>query len=556
MKSLKDIKKFRIPMIIACIYWFISTVMQFDRLFFTYDSETVFMLLAKFLFLLLLMILCISISKAVKKVRSGERIWQRGFFIFKVHFFVMQCLLLVLWPGTWSWDDLWVLDDISTYKTFGGWHHILTGLYQDLLLQILPFPGGIIVLQVMLVSFCVAFVITKTEVLFEIRVIKNYIIDILLKIFPFLLPPIIMYQFSGYRMGIYIYIEIVMLIMSLSMLKENKKWSICYLIFFCILCVLTATWRTESFIYIPFILIVLAMAKDTVITRSSKLICSIMFIAGCTGIIFLQNRALGDSNYQIISLLGPCAELVRIADVREDYEELAAIDKVADTAIILKESYMDGEQLYWNTGCIRNRNNDRKDDYTLNEYNGFLMAFFRLSIKYPKTVLFERLSVFIKGSGITGETHTNIYAAASIFDNDSENRAARKVLEKNWIAFSPIVKDFRKVFIRTLGALKSDGTYIGIMQMLLWNALIPELIILLFWVELLIKKKWRYAFLYAALLMRFVIVVMTEPAGRIMYFLSFYLLGYFLLICRIFKWWEFTLNDRMLPAVHYLWEKE
>lgn len=95
-----------------------------------------------------------------------------------------------------------------------------------MLLQILPFPGGIIFLQNTIISLCVAFSVVKIEKVFGIPAISNPVLDIVIKLLPFLLPPILMYQFSGYRMGIYVYLELVMLVILIGLNKTKSKWGV------------------------------------------------------------------------------------------------------------------------------------------------------------------------------------------------------------------------------------------------------------------------------------------------------------------------------------------
>lgn len=130
------------PILIALIQWLLSTVLQIDRLFFTYYRLSKYMLATKALYLISLLIVWCFIFEARKNIKNGDFAWKRGFFVFKVYFSVMMLLLLVLWPGTWAWDDLGTLSAISYYEGWNAWQHVLTGVYQDVLLQILPFPGG------------------------------------------------------------------------------------------------------------------------------------------------------------------------------------------------------------------------------------------------------------------------------------------------------------------------------------------------------------------------------------------------------------------------------
>lgn len=195
---------------------------------------------------------------------------EKRFFHIQSLFFVNDVFLLIVWPGTWAWDDLNTLNKISTYEGWNPWQHILTGIYQDILLQILPFPGGIILLQNVIISVCVAFVVTKLESSFDIGRLRNPVIDSMVKLFPFFTPPLLLYQFSGYRMGMYVYLELVVLVMLICAWKEPVTWSWTQLLLFSALSVIIASWRTESFFYVPGIGLLVLFVKNTVLTPPQK----------------------------------------------------------------------------------------------------------------------------------------------------------------------------------------------------------------------------------------------------------------------------------------------
>lgn len=525
--------EYKIPLLLAVTQWFITTILQVDRAFFTYDNETKYYVTIKILYMLFLLIIWCFGFTAAKKIIKQDSEYRRGFQIFCFYFAIMLVLLLILWPGTWAWDDLHTLNGIQGYESFNPWQHIITGIYQDLMLQILPFPGGIIFLQNVIISICVAFVVTKLEKVFAIKIIKNFLMDIFLKVIPFLLPPVLMYQFSGYRMGLYVYLELVMLTILICFNKENMglKWH--YIILFCFLTVIVSTWRTESFFYIPCVCILILFIKKSVLSIVRKIVCILVIVIGFLGVNTLQKQALGDSNYQIISLLRPCAELVRIADCQKDAEELAAIDRVTDLGVIYSNPTLDGETLYWNTECVRNRNANPDDDYTKEDYNNYVKAFIKLSLKYPKIVIKERWNLFVMGSGLTGLTFRNVEGAAGLFEPNNGNVVAGLMQEKGWLASTPVFKHLRMSTIYMLG-----GNRFNVIRRLVWNAIIPIVLLLYAWIKMLIQRDWYMWFVCSSVVVKIPIVILTQPSSWLMYLLSFYLLGYTFIVYKV--WINFS----------------
>ena len=529
-------EKYQIPLKIAVIQWFITTVLQVDRAFFIYEYETKCFWIVKFFYFMFLVIAWSFGFNVYKQLKSENLEYKRGVQIFVIYFSIVMGMLLIVWPGTWSWDDLWTLDVIKHYSEFNAWQHIITGLYQDVMLQILPFPGGIIFLQNVIISICVAFSITKLEKIFPLFRIKNTILDVVLKSIPFLLPPVLLYKFSGYRIGLYVYLEVAVLILLVCLYKENKKWTWKGILLFSFLVIIVSCWRTESFIYIPFFGILILFAHESVITFRKKIICILFFSVGFIGMTKWQSYETGNNNYQIVSTLRPCVELIRHADYVKDEKELTTINKVLDLNIIYENPSLNGENLYWGTGCVRTRNTDPLDDYSDMDYKNYLRAFIKLAIRYPKIVIKERVELFMSSIGMKGECVRNTNKAVELFDVNSENEIAKRTQKMKWIANTPVCKKFRKSVISLL-----DGK--NILKKIIWNAAIPIIALIVLWGKTLIHKNKYLCMLITSVIIRIPLVVLTQPSNWFMYFLSFYLLGYIVVVYEI--WIYFS------KIVHY-----
>lgn len=518
------IQKNKIPLGIASVQWFVTTVFQVDRLFFSYDLDRKYLITTKILYYMVLIVSWCFAAEGYRRLRAGNAFYQRAFYFFKIYLSILMVLLVFLWPGTWSYDDLWTLIAISAYDSWHPWQHTITGIYQDVLLQILPFPGGMILLQNIIISVCVAFSVTKLETILDLRRLHNRLADAILKLLPFLLPPVLMYQFSGYRMGLYVYLELAMLIMLLEMKKETQEWSWVYLALFCVLCSIVAVWRTESFCYLVLACVMVWCSRGKALSRKKKGAALLLLVTGFLTLNQVHNAELGNADYKIISLLNPCAELVRHADPIADEAELLTIGRVVDWVTIRNEPSIPGTG--WGTDIIQG-------GYTDEEYGAFVRAVVTLSLKYPKVIFAERWRIFGKALGVTEWSKTNVEDSAVLYDGTQENLPAQAVLEKGWIANKPVFRRIRKHMIYLLGIRKMDGSDSGFCQRLVWNAAIPLLLLIGGWFEMLFRKKWFLLGVGTAVLVRVPIVFLTEPSGWIMYLLSFYLLGYVFLLYRL-----------------------
>ena len=520
---LKSLKNYMLPIILALLQWIATVVLNVDKSFFNYAQITHYYIIVKCLYGILLIVFWCYLYYFIGKLKNRDTEYIRALQVFLIYLLIMLVYGIILWPGTWSWDDLMTLHTIDTYESFFPWQGIITGVYLDVLLQVLPFPGGIIIIQNIIISMCVSAIVVSTERIFKIVVSRKWVIDTIVKLLPFfILPPVIMYQFSGYRMGIYVYLELFVLVKLIEINTEYYRWSWENTILLAAICVIVVVWRTESFIYIPLAILLLLISKQQHAVYVKKIACILLICMGSFGVNSWQNTELGNSNYEIISLLGPAAELVRAADINDDADLLYAIDKVTDIKVILTNPQYDGERLYWRTDCVR-------DGYSKEEYRNYLKAIVKLSVKYPKVVSVERINKFIIATNLNGRTVCND-DSAYIFEADCDNEQQIEAYTKNWFAYKPILNSPRTMFINILSSKTLDGERIQPVCRVVWNGLIPILIVIYTWLKLLIKKKWYYWILCSSVVIKIFVVFLTEPAGWLMYFLSAYLVGYLIFI--------------------------
>ena len=196
---------------------------------------------------------------------------------------------------------------------------------------------------------------------------------------------------------------------------------------------------------------------------------------------------------------------------------------------------LNGEDLYWHSDCVRNRNADPNDDYTKEDYNAYLKAFIKLSTKYTSVVVSERWNLFIKASGITGSSTENVTLAAELFDDDNQNSVVPVILNNHWIAFKPVFKNIRKAVIYLFGGRDTEGIEIRWIKMLMWNAIIPIVFLLFIWIHLVTKKNWYPWIAGSFVLSKLIIIILTEPTGWWMYLLTYYLIGNVVFIFGLWK---------------------
>ena len=145
-------------------------------------------------------------------------------------------------------------------------------------------------------------------------------------------------------------------------------------------------------------------------------------------------------------------------------------------------------------------------------------------------VLTERWELFVKGSGWDADTVRCLPYSMEAYRPGSDSDSAIILQNHQWPGNTPISREVRERTIHFLGLRKMNGTLKQKSNKLLWNAFIPEAVLVLAWLLCLALRKWWPFGILSAVLLKLPVVFLTEPARWFMYQLSFYLLGFTVLV--------------------------
>ena len=108
--------------------------------------------------------------------RRKEKYYKSAIIISGIYFFITMTGLLLLWPGTWSWDDVFVLNSAQWWG-FSPWQHFFSGLFHILCLQTLPFSAGVIVMQLLIASIIVGYCVVSASHNVNSQKINMYVLQ-------------------------------------------------------------------------------------------------------------------------------------------------------------------------------------------------------------------------------------------------------------------------------------------------------------------------------------------------------------------------------------------
>lgn len=340
------------------------------------------------------------------------------------------------------------------------------------------------------------------------------------KMHTFLLPPILLYQLSGYRMGEYIYFELLFVTMFINYYyKEQKDTNPGFMTVLGIICGVLSTWRAESIIYL-FIPPLFIVAKPKKILN----LCYIAVISIFTFMLInsINSAEKGNSDsYKILATLRPGVEAVRsMADEKDPL--LNDINIVIDVGMVLEENELNGEELFY-AGVIR-------EGHTEEEYRMYIQAIVKICIKEWKVVMTERIDNLIHMFGIKkyGHIYTNVIDVSSKLYDDVDIVQVKLFKEQNWKASKPINISLRRNTILLLGCSNYDETSYFPYQ-IIWNSFIPFVALIgssIYW----IKKKNILLLINIMIILKTLIIIITSPSWFFFYMLSTYLFGWIMIV--------------------------
>lgn len=149
--------------VLAALAWCLVTLAT-DRLFFRYDWRTPAFFVYKALFVLAALAVIHGAVTLAEKLRRRDDFAVRWLQWALPYLAVTLVVLVIVWPGCWGSDDLDVLQLARTLEP-SAWQHFLTSAAFILSLMFLPLPGGIVLIQTLLIAGAVGCFLAAAETL-------------------------------------------------------------------------------------------------------------------------------------------------------------------------------------------------------------------------------------------------------------------------------------------------------------------------------------------------------------------------------------------------------
>lgn len=447
---------------------------------------------------------------------------KQGIIIFSVFLTVALVVLFFVWPGMWSHDDIGVLYDAKHYS-LNAWQHYLTSVVLILGLLTFPFSAGALIFQVIIVAIIVGYCISSFVFTFLPYVTRKKVVAIAMTV-GCMLAPNLEYLLSGFRMGLYSYVELLLFI-ELLLLFKTKELSWIKIVEFILLVSIVSSWRSEAVYYLVCIpILLLFFIKQVGWIKYFAIVVLSIFLS--TSISNTNQKFSGNNSYNLTATLQSIPYLIRTGVEHGDSEEISAIGKVVSIEYTLEHPELRGEDLYWSGEWIN-------PDYSDEDLSGYMRSYIKLASKYPLTIFKPMIKLFIQTTGIivdeNGNSMLRTAGHKSIWQMTEE---AASFAGHNYQAVDscfkmPIVPlRVREKIILNVMSCEDWNCEVLPQYFVIWNLWIP-LFFLFCGCAYCLKNKWWYILLVLfTVLARVPLLVLTASAPYFMYYLSVYLIGW------------------------------
>ena len=440
------------------------------------------------------------------------------------YFLIMMALLLVMWPGIWRFDEMQVINWVTTGYAF-YWQHWFSSLYFLVCLELIPIPGGILILQNLFIAVIVGSALNRLETIAG----KKWCIAAMIFL---LLPAITDNNLYPIRSTPAAYLELYVIFTLAASIYAREELTSRRVAVLAFATGIAAAWRPENLVYIVLVPLILLLIRKVSFKRA------ILFLV-ITAIIFaginrIQNRGLerGQSEhgyrdkerYTLSGIMWPLGELIKTDFKSDDPEkDLETIDKVLSVEMI-RES--DAHDAYWYGGL---------GEITEENLAAVEKVYIKLILYNLPKFMGERLRFFLKTNGIGEDPDLFTMYSAHLFDPDyteleqvnPEAAEFYSAFKERYALVRPPSITIRRLLVSTLeGKRVTDYASSSLGFLWLFYDAIPILAALLILMILhAVRKDWKPFLLGLPVFAKTALVIATAPATGFMYYFSAYLSG-------------------------------
>lgn len=507
--------------ILHALFWGMIFFNSFilERKFFVFDMNNAKWFIyfgLKFSFLIFIICIAKFSYNLGLQILRGSRLKKHLTLVSLVYFAFCMVMLFIYYPGSWKWDEIWILYALDDFVV-GTSQHFLTSVLYSWGIMIFGSPVGVIILIDAFISVILGYCATEIKSIYKTN--KSMIIFLA----PFmLLPPIIDNNMYPLRHSLYSYLCMLLFLMPIIdgiKIRHNmqRDFTVGKTLVYIILVALVSAWRNEGIYYLIFPIILISFFVKF-ITRKQKmalLICPVMLTLLISTCQQQLSTTWNPDRNTIIITLKLFNHLLENGQLSQ--QEVDSIDQV----INVEQLKAEGVDSVWN-GLIRDGEYSRKD------FDGYKMIFVKNVVKHPLQLAKIQYPVFKKSNGDITYISEAVYGDINIYDEEYQKteRGSNYIYFLNYPGIKVINNDLREVykkFVLLLTDTKSGE--VGSLHRAVYCCYLPIIMTIIYVLILFIEKKYYFFVFSVFSLGRLPIVYLTSPDPAFMYYYPNYIVG-------------------------------
>ena len=513
---LKDKKQWIFTCILTIIFLAFSMGVSKDIVFNTEAKNINFYHFILISFAIIIFIISFYLVRFVRKIITGDVFCKKFLKHFLIYLGLMMIFLMLIWPGYWVWDEMFVIYEVQASSVF-TWQSIITQLVFAYSLLIIPSPVGITIIQMIIISLIVAFLNTKVELKFG-KKLYNIIIYIV-----FLLPAILINNLYVLRLQLYTYFLLLLFVTLIFDYLDKRQIGKEKLLLLYLLSAVLILWRSEGMIFIFFIPILMAVTYKNL--RKVYIVGLMLLVNICTYIGYSKIVPSNDK-YSLVVFINPLSVMLQ-DDLKGEniQEDLEKINQVFNIELIKENPNYNDIESYW-------KYSDTLFQENYQEHKGeFYKAYADILINNPISFLNARFKTFFATNGMNTE-YRELGNFTDYYSKENSTNASIELFLSKFEIMNPINKELKnEIEMFLLGAGKYENTLI---RPVFWNAIPIMIGIFIIMIISAIKKDFIFSILSLSLLAKTAVVFLTAPASYFMYYLPEYICGIVLIVLYIF----------------------
>ncbi|MDD3414629.1 MAG: hypothetical protein PHY47_11590 [Lachnospiraceae bacterium] len=520
---------------------FLITFLNDSVIFGSQSSTKIAQILSFYIFgkVLIFFLLSIAWYKIVKTNFSDDDT-KKKIKIFSIYFVIMVLLLIAVWPGVWRWDELYTLGNLTEGQVH-YWQHWLSALYEFLCLQLIPLPGGILIIQVVIISLVVTDIVWKLLINLKTKLV--YLVYI-----PLMLPAILDSNLYPIRATPCAYLELWLVFQIIDMAFFDAICTTKTIAVLGMIGGIVTAWRPENIIYIvglPIILVFTKKINANKVLLYLLLSSMIVFTSnqvnnnGLDGIIFSQNEngeITGQKEaYSLSGFITSLGDIVA-TDFNSNNKE-ADLELISDCMDLEMLTQSGGMATFWGGGL---------KEITPEKLAQLKKLYIKLVVYNFPEFMKSRWKVFVSTNFSNGN-EIQLQASAHLYDEFTEEDTYEFInnyqdFRSRYAFNTPLSVELRKSVISFLECKKTTDYLGSSLPIVAWfYNVFPILISLLaIWIIETIKKNYTWFFVIGLLLAKCGIIFLTAPLSMFMYYFSTYLVGLMIIVFWFIKRGRFS----------------